>query len=72
MTERAYFAGVGRRPGMFVGKASFPLLTAFPNGWDDPWNLPPEDEQHAIKVLFALLDEFAAEREAAQDSPASD
>ncbi|MES9521732.1 hypothetical protein [Streptomyces capoamus] len=115
-TERAYFAGVGRRPGMFVGRASFPLLTAFltgydqhaqrhggpgltgwhdwlvarrghgcdhawpgqvlhlalPNGWDDPWNLPPEDEQHAIEVLFALLDEFAAEREAAQDAPAPD
>ncbi|GGW19744.1 hypothetical protein GCM10018980_24240 [Streptomyces capoamus] len=115
-TERAYFAGVGRRPGMFVGKASFPLLTAFltgydqhaqrhggpgltgwhdwlvarrghgcdhawpgqvlhlalPNGWDDPWNLPPEDEQHAIEVLFALLDEFAAERAAAQESPAPD
>jgi len=27
----------------------------------DIWNLPPEDEQHAIKVLFELLDEFAAE-----------
>jgi hypothetical protein len=111
MTEREYFASVGRRPGMFVGKTSFHMLTAFltgydqhalrhggpgltgwhdwlvarrgrdcnhawpgqvlhialPNGWDDFWDLPPEDEQHAIKVLFQLLDEFAAEREAAQD-----
>jgi len=116
MTEREYFASVGRRPGMFVGKTSFHMLTAFltgydqhalrhggpglngwhnwlvarrgrdcnhawpgqvlhialPKGWDDFWNLPPEDEQHAIKVLFELLDEFAAEREAAQDSQTSD
>ncbi|MFI6663060.1 hypothetical protein ACIBL8_47160 [Streptomyces sp. NPDC050523] len=42
------------------------LHIALPNGWDDVWNLPPEDEQHAIKVLFELLDEFAAECEAAQ------
>ncbi|MFJ6075168.1 hypothetical protein ACIQFU_30820 [Streptomyces sp. NPDC093065] len=110
MTEREYFASVGRRPGMFVGRTSFHMLTAFltgydqhalrhdghgltgwhdwliarrgrdcnhawpgqvlhialPNGWDDIWNLPPEDEQHAIKVLFELLDEFAAECEAAR------
>ncbi|MFE9021955.1 hypothetical protein ACFYNL_25825 [Streptomyces sp. NPDC007808] len=39
---------------------------ALPNGWDDLWNLPPEEEQHAIRVLFELLDEFAAECEAAQ------
>jgi hypothetical protein len=108
MTEREYFVSVGQRPGMFVGKPSFHMLTAFltgydqhalrhggpgltgwhdwlvarrgrdcnhawpgqilhialPNGWDDLWNLPPEDEQQAIKVLFELLDEFAAEREA--------
>lgn len=33
---------------------------------------PPEDEQHAIKVLFELLDEFTAEREAAQGAQFSD
>ncbi|MER8015786.1 hypothetical protein ACIQ7S_21270 [Streptomyces griseoluteus] len=42
------------------------LHIALPNGWDDIWNLPPEDEQHAIKALLELLDGFAAEREAAQ------
>ncbi|MGW0769284.1 hypothetical protein [Streptomyces sp. NPDC002676] len=116
MTEREYFASVGQRPGMFVGKSSFHMLTAFltgydqhatrhggdgldgwhewlvarrgddcnhawpgqvlhiafPNGWDDIWNLEQEDEQHAIKVLFELLNEFAAEREAAQDPQSSD
>ncbi|WP_331755917.1 hypothetical protein [Streptomyces sp. NBC_01643] len=116
MTEREYFASVGQRPGMFVGRASFHMLTAFltgygqhglrhegqglagwhewlvvsrghdcnhawpgqvlhialPNGWDDIWNLPPEDEQRAIKVLFELLDDFAAEREAAQGAQMSD
>ncbi|WP_225804591.1 hypothetical protein [Streptomyces sp. NK15101] len=110
MTEREYFASVGRRPGMFVGKTSFHMLTAFltgydqhalrhgghgltgrhdwlvarrgrdcnhawpgqvlhialPHGWENVWNLPPEDEQHAIKALFELLDEFTAEREVAQ------
>ncbi|MEU9379771.1 hypothetical protein AB0D38_01645 [Streptomyces sp. NPDC048279] len=34
MTEREYFAGVGRRPGMFVGKTSFHMLTAFLTGYD--------------------------------------
>ncbi|MGW3197216.1 hypothetical protein ACWDBD_22015 [Streptomyces sp. NPDC001118] len=109
MSEREYFACVGRRPGMFVGTASsFHQLTAFltgydqhairhggqglagwhewllarrgrscnhawpgqvlhialPEGWNNIADLPPEDEKHAIKVLFQLLDEFAAEREA--------
>ncbi|AJF70385.1 hypothetical protein SVTN_40050 (plasmid) [Streptomyces vietnamensis] len=116
MTEREYFASVGQRPGMFVGKTSFHVLTAFligydqhalrhgghgltgwhdwlvarrgrdcshawpgqvlhialPDSWDDIWNLPPEDEQNAIKVLFELLDEFTAEREAAQGAQFSD
>lgn len=27
MTERKYFASFGRRPGMFVGKTSFHMLT---------------------------------------------
>jgi len=48
------------------------LHIALPSGWDDIWNLPPEDEQRAIKVLFELLDEFAAEREAAQGAQMSD
>jgi hypothetical protein len=109
MSEREYFACVGRRPGMFVGTASsFHQLTAFltgydqhatrhggqgltgwnewliarrdrscnhawpgqvlhialPEGWKNIADLPPEDEKHAIKVLFQLLDEFAAEHEA--------
>jgi hypothetical protein len=112
MSEREYFARVADRPGMFVGKNSFHMLTAFligyaqharrhgghglagwhewlitrrgrecqhfwpgkvlhialPNGWDNIWNLADEDEEHAIKVLFELLDEFAAEREAAHSS----
>ncbi|MFD7282335.1 hypothetical protein ACFV80_36255 [Streptomyces sp. NPDC059862] len=116
MTEREYFASVGQRPDMFVGKASFHMLTTFltgydqhairhsgdglagwhewlvsrrgracnhawpgqvlhialPDGWDDIWNLPLEDEQRAIKVLFDLLDEFAAEREARQGAQVSD
>ncbi|MGK5639195.1 hypothetical protein ACSNOK_12945 [Streptomyces sp. URMC 126] len=115
MTEREYFACVGRRPGMFVGRASFPMLAAFltgydqhalryggggltgwrewlvarrgrdcqhawpgqvlhiafPGGWDDLWNLSPEDERHAIRVLFELLDAFAAEREAVRGTPFS-
>ncbi|MFI6340727.1 hypothetical protein [Streptomyces sp. NPDC050535] len=112
MSEREYFARVGDRPGMFVGKTSFHMMTAFligydqhasrhgghglagwhewlvtrrgrdcqhfwpgkvlhialPNGWDNMWNLSDEDEERAIKVLFELLDEFAAEREAAHGS----
>ncbi|MCG7523902.1 hypothetical protein MHW47_05515 [Streptomyces sp. OfavH-34-F] len=117
MTEREYFASVDQRPGMFVGKTSFHMLTAFligydqhalrhgghgltgwrdwlvarrgrdcnhawpgqvlhiafSNGWDeDIWNLSREDERHAIKVLFELLDEFTAEHEAAQGAQFSD
>lgn len=112
MSEREYFAHIGHRPGMFVGKASFSMLAAFltgydqhavrhggpgltgwhewlvarrgrhcnhawpgqvlhiaiPDGWDDASHLPPEDEKRAIKVLFQLLDEFAAEREAGSDA----
>ncbi|MGQ4344967.1 hypothetical protein [Streptomyces sp. SAS_275] len=34
MSEREYFASVGHRPGMFVGKTSFHRLTAFPIGYD--------------------------------------
>ncbi|MFJ9691867.1 hypothetical protein [Kitasatospora sp. NPDC101183] len=110
MSEREYFAFIGQRPGMFVGKASFHMVTAFlagyetyadrhggpslltgldewlvarrgrdcnhgwpghvlhialPHGWKNMWDLPPEDEQRAIKVLFELLDAFLADREAA-------
>ncbi|MET7939348.1 hypothetical protein [Streptomyces sp. NPDC005302] len=39
MTEREYFANVGERPGMFVGRASFSTLTAFLTGYD----------QHALR-----------------------
>lgn len=28
------------------------------------WDIPPEQEQHVIQVLFELLDQFLAEREA--------
>ncbi|RKS09943.1 hypothetical protein DFP74_5688 [Nocardiopsis sp. Huas11] len=34
MSEREYFAGVGERPGMFVGRPSFHALTAFLTGYD--------------------------------------
>ncbi|MFI0739055.1 hypothetical protein ACH4PU_13345 [Streptomyces sp. NPDC021100] len=39
MTEREYFACVGRRPGMYVGKPSFHALAAFLTGYD----------QHAVR-----------------------
>lgn len=107
MTDREYFACVGQRPGMFVGKTFFHMMTSFltgydqnathhggpglagwhewlvnrrgrdcnhawagqvlhialPNGWDNMWDLPPEDEKQAIDVPFQLLDEFLAERD---------
>ncbi|MFF2924264.1 hypothetical protein ACFVTP_17955 [Streptomyces celluloflavus] len=47
------------------------LHIALPDGWDDMSNLPPEDERHAIKVLFQLLDDFTAEREAIQGDQAT-
>jgi hypothetical protein len=34
MSEREYFAGVGERPGMFVGRPSFHALTSFLTGYD--------------------------------------
>lgn len=34
LTEREYFALVGRRPGMFVGTPSFHMLAAFFTGYD--------------------------------------
>ncbi|MER5601449.1 hypothetical protein [Streptomyces sp. NPDC002265] len=39
MTERAYFVGIGQRPGMFLGKTSFHMLTAFLTGhvWPVAW-----------------------------------
>ncbi|MER5466843.1 hypothetical protein ABT010_40795 [Streptomyces sp. NPDC002668] len=39
MSEREYFDCVRQRPGMFVGKTSFHMLTAFLTGYD----------QHAIR-----------------------
>ncbi|MEV6701857.1 hypothetical protein AB0M68_32685 [Streptomyces sp. NPDC051453] len=112
MSEREYFACVGQRPGMFVGRTSLDSITAFltgydqhairhggrrlagwhewlvarrgrernhawpgqvlhialPDGWDNMWDLPRDDEAHAVDVLFRLLDEFAAEREAASET----
>lgn len=38
------------------------LHVALPAGWGNLWELPPEDEAHAIKQLFQLLDEFLAQR----------
>lgn len=114
MTEREYFASVGKRPGMFVGTASFGKVTAFltgydqhalrhggpgltgfhdwlvahggrrcnhgwpgqvlhialPDGLDTIAQLPAGDEKRAIEVLFQLLDQFAAEREASGVSDA--
>ena len=115
MSEREYFANVGKRPGMFVGRPSFHALTAFlagydesserhgtpglegwhewlvarrgrdcnhawlgqvlhialPEGWDNPWELPPEHEARAVEVLFQLLNEFLADRESrAEGEPA--
>ncbi|MFJ2060650.1 hypothetical protein ACIOMM_32635 [Streptomyces sp. NPDC087908] len=47
------------------------LHIAFPHGWENIRDLPPEDEQRAIEVLFELLDAFLAEREAEGNTPAS-
>lgn len=35
MSDREYFASVGARPGMFVGRPSFHALTAFFTGYDE-------------------------------------
>ncbi|WP_406200198.1 hypothetical protein OH807_18810 [Kitasatospora sp. NBC_01560] len=48
------------------------LHLALPDGWDDISDLPSEDEKHAIKVLFQLLDDFIGEREAARGTHPSD
>jgi hypothetical protein len=37
-------------------------VTALPNGWDDG-GLSADQEQHVIRVLFELLDQFLVERE---------
>jgi hypothetical protein len=34
MSEREYFASVGERPGMFIGRSSFHALTSFLTGYD--------------------------------------
>ncbi|GAA1938619.1 hypothetical protein [Amycolatopsis minnesotensis] len=31
--------------------------------WHGGWDLTPQQEEHLLKVLFGLLDEFLAERE---------
>ncbi|MEU6214400.1 hypothetical protein ABZ891_31450 [Streptomyces sp. NPDC047023] len=46
------------------------LHIALSHGWENIWDLPPEDEPRAIKVLFELLDDFLAEREAAVNTQA--
>ncbi|WP_246235988.1 hypothetical protein [Streptomyces boluensis] len=38
---------------------------ALPEGWDS-WELPADQEQQVIRVLFELLDQFLAERELAE------
>ncbi|MFI5534003.1 hypothetical protein ACIA8O_36240 [Kitasatospora sp. NPDC051853] len=115
MGEREFFAFMGRRPGLVVGKPSFDKVTVFlagyathadrhggpdpldgfhewlvarrgrncnhgwpgqvlhialPHGWENIQDLPPEDEQRAIEVLFELLDAFLAEREATANTQA--
>jgi hypothetical protein len=40
---------------------------ALPDGWDS-WSLSPEQEARVIRVLFGLLGEFLAEREATAQS----
>ncbi|MFI8943147.1 hypothetical protein [Streptomyces syringium] len=42
------------------------LHIALPGGWDNMWDLSTDDEQHAITILFQLLDEFAADQEASK------
>ncbi|WP_027942719.1 hypothetical protein [Amycolatopsis taiwanensis] len=118
MSEREFFADVGRRPGMFVGRATYHAISSFIDGYDrhamrdgggwltefhdwvlrkrglkssplvwsgevlwlafpdgafraSAFDLTADENAHAISVLFELLDEFLAEREAAGDGPAS-
>ncbi|SEC20103.1 hypothetical protein SAMN05216489_00140 [Streptomyces sp. 3213] len=40
------------------------MQIAFP-GWDGGWDLTTEREDHALKLLFELLDKFLTEREEA-------
>ncbi|MCO4695807.1 hypothetical protein LRR80_01859 [Streptomyces sp. RO-S4] len=57
-----------RSGGESEGEQAWPtrvLRLALPGGWESILNLPSDDERHAIKVLFELLDEFMAERESA-------
>ncbi|MFI5953049.1 hypothetical protein [Cryptosporangium sp. NPDC051539] len=103
--DREFFAQLGARPGMYVGRPSFAAVSAFLLGYDqhaarhgepalagwsewlnarrgkecnhawpgvvlhlafpDGWarDLPPDDDAHAVAVLFGLLDEFLAQRE---------
>jgi len=48
--------------------SSIMLQIAFPE--QDPWSEPltPEQDQHALSVLFTLLDEFLAERDNSDES----
>jgi hypothetical protein len=47
------------------------LHIALPHGWENIWDLPPDDDKRALTVLFVLLDEFLAERETAPDTGTS-
>ncbi|OXM70794.1 MULTISPECIES: hypothetical protein [Amycolatopsis] len=118
MSEREFFANVGRRPGMFVERGTYHAISSFITGYDQhamrngggwlrefhDWvlrrrglersplvwsaevlwlafpdgafrsrgfDLTADENAHAINVLFELLDESLAEREAADDAPAS-
>jgi hypothetical protein len=44
------------------------LHLALPDGWGDSGNLSPEDDARAVEVLFCLLEEFLARREAVGDA----
>ncbi|HEX2145787.1 MAG TPA: hypothetical protein VHG10_14905 [Glycomyces sp.] len=47
---------------------SIVLQIAFPGEDLQPGTLPPEQDEHALSLLFALLDEFLAERDGADES----
>ncbi|MFE2914125.1 hypothetical protein ACFXI0_12335 [Kitasatospora indigofera] len=52
MSEREYFAFIGRRPGMFVGKASFHMAAAFLAGYEG------HAGRHGGPSLLTGLDEW--------------
>ncbi|MFE3112442.1 hypothetical protein ACFXKJ_30200 [Kitasatospora indigofera] len=56
MSEREYFAFIGRRPGMFVGKASFHMAAAFLAGYEG------HAGRHGGPSLLTGLDEWLVAR----------